>query len=76
MLINVRTYVNCFTIEILPELKISFLKAMIQDMSGIPPEKQKLIFAGKILIDDMSLSDYNIIYMSTIIVHPKECKCC
>ncbi|CAK9797949.1 UV excision repair protein RAD23 homolog B [Anthophora quadrimaculata] len=57
-----------FTVEIDPSQTVRDLKQKIETQKGFPAKYQKLIYAGKILIDDHPLTKYNIDEKKFIVV--------
>ena len=54
------------TLELEPFYTIEIIKEKVQDKEGIPPDLQRLLFGGKQLADERTLSSYKILSDDTL----------
>jgi ubiquitin len=61
MQIFIKTLIGrTITLHVEPNYSIRNIKEIIYNKESIPIDEQRLIFSGKQLMDDRTLSDYNV----------------
>jgi len=62
MLIKVKTLTGKeIEFEIEPEDKISRIKEIVEEQSGVPPQQQRLIFNGRQMSDDKTANELSVV---------------
>ena len=60
MMIKVKTLTGKeVEVDIEPSDTVARIKERVEEKEGIPPAQQRLIFAGKQMLDDKQARDYN-----------------
>ncbi|KAK9562980.1 hypothetical protein V6Z77_010311 [Aspergillus fumigatus] len=61
------------TLDVEPEDQVGYLKDLIEEREGIPPEEQRLICQGRQLEDGLTLMDYDVSKNATINLVARLC---